>query len=490
MKPVVSRWERWLTVGTPVVAIATVGLGLEIGAKRALRAALVYAAPPARGASTVSWQIVVSDEQGPIREPVDHADLDVVLDAGGRSSRWHGATNDDGVAEMTVEPPSPVPGTHTVLEARSGGVVLARGDVQPAPLPPRLPAASPWTRFTRRDGVLEVDVAVLGERVAPSMASSVWVRVRDAMTHAPAAHIVVTPLDDPSIEHFSLLQDSPGDAVAPRFALTDSRGWAEVGVTPVGLAVSFAVYANAGDPDSRDKRIGKWVGGLTASPGAPRIRVSSRESPDEDLHVEIIAPLAHQVAYLEIDDDTGRAWAKAVDLVRSSDGTAVGEVRGPQLRPGLYWAISAGDPVGASALGPGTLARPFFVARTDEEALSFGRDPDACALSHDVRETTRAVDTCLAMAVASPVPRWVALDGFASARARDASRRAWGLAVALGGVAIAVVLEALLLLRSEAVARASWNEVPVDLRRGSVAVAVLTGLLGFALLAAFVVRLS
>ncbi len=148
------------------------------------------------------------------------------------------------------------------------------------------------------------------------------------------------------------------------------------------------------------------------------------------------------------------------------------------------------------------MARPFFVAKSDEEALSFGRDPDACAPPHDVRETSRAVDTCLAMAVASPVPRWIALDGFAEVRARDAARHARGLAVALGGVALAILLEAALLLRSAGArigigverpgGERGWRAgLPVDRRRrGSVAVALLIGLLGFALLAAFLVRMS
>ncbi len=476
-----SPWERWLAIGTPVVAMATVGLGLQIGARRAVRSVLVYGAPLARGASSTAWQVVVSEEQGAIREPIEHADLDVTVEAGGRPSHWHGETNIDGVAEVTLDLASPGPGMHGVLEARSSGVLIARGDVQwPASLPPPRPAPSPWAPFARREGELEVDVAVLGERVAPSLPASVWARVRDAATHAPVAGAAVSPQSDASLATFTAR------------ALTDSRGWAEVAVTPTGLAIAFAL-----DVRGPDGKTGAWIGGLTASPGAARIGVRSRELPDGRVDLEVAAPITRKVAYVEIDDDTGRSWAAAVDLAPSANGAAVGEAHGPQLKPGLYWAVSADDPVGASALGPGTLARPFFVAKTDEEALSFGHDPDACALPHDVRENARAVDTCLAMAVESPVARWVALDGFGAARTRDAERHARGLAVALGGVAVAVLLEVALLLRSAAAGRgpASASEgvagLPVDRRRRwSVAVALLTGLLGFALLAAFLVRLS
>jgi hypothetical protein len=475
----VSPWERWLVIGTPAVAMATVGLGLQIGARRGVRAALVYGAPQARAGLVSAWQIVVSDEQGSFREPVEHAEVGVLTTEDGWND-WHGATNGDGVAEaylpMRLRHPE-----QGALEVLSGGTLLAEGNAHwPSFLPPAPPPPSPWAPFARREGALEVDVAVLGERVAPSLPASVFARVRDAATHAPVVGAEVSPLGDSSLATFTA------------HAVTDSRGWAEMTVTPAGLAVSFALGVRG-----RDGRTGTWVGGLTASPGAAYVGVRSRESPDVPVDLMVVAPLTHKLTYLEIDDDTGRAWGGAVDLAPGPNGNAVGNAQAPALKPGLYWAVSAGDPVGASALGPGTLARPFFVAKSDEEALAFGHDPAACALPHDVRETGRAVDTCLAMAVAAPVPRWVALDGFAAARERDAERHSRGLAVALGGVAVAVLLEAVLLLRSAGASAAQIAEsegipVPVDgrRRRWSVAVALLTGLLGFALLAAFLVRLS
>ena len=127
---------------------------------------------------------------------------------------------------------------------------------------------------------------------------------------------------------------------------------------------------------------------------------------------------------------------------------------------------------------------------SDEEALALGPDAETCALPRDARENARAIDSCLALAVAAPVPRWVALDGFAAQKVRDAERRGRGLAVALGGVAIAVLLEGALLLRAAALGRLVVDGVAASGRRWTVAVAILTGLLGFALLAAFLVRLS
>ena len=76
------------------------------------------------------------------------------------------------------------------------------------------------------------------------------------------------------------------------------------------------------------------------------------------------------------------------------------------------------------------------------------------------------------------MPRWIALDGFADAARPDREARARGLAVALGALAIAIALEALLLCAGGGRGAA----------RRTVAVAALVGLLGLALLAAFIVR--
>jgi len=107
--------------------------------------------------------------------------------------------------------------------------------------------------------------------------------------------------------------------------------------------------------------------------------------------------------------------------------------------------------------------------------------------------------SCLALAVAVPVPRWTAIEGFTMHQAEGARRRARGLAIGLGALFAAVLLEVILLVRMAASTRARFAVdldltdagAPVGAGRGwSVAVAVLVMLLGFALLAAFLVRLA
>jgi hypothetical protein len=467
----VSRAYRGLAVGAPLVATATVGVGLAMGASGKARAALVYGAAPSRANAGTAWQVVVADQDHGMREGAAHVAVDVLGRSGDRASEWHGTTDGDGVAEAILALPDPA---RVTLEVRSAGTVLARGDGAAAPASPLpAPPSNPWAPFARREGPIALDVAVLGGRAAPSFPASVWVRARDAASGAPVAGAEVEPRDDPSLTTFTAR------------ARTDSRGWAEIVLTPAGLAIGLALDARASDG-----RTGSWIGGLVASPGAPRLATRSRWSPDEAVEVSVLAPPTRSTAYVEIDDAAGRAWATSVDL-SATGGGATAEVRAPRLAPGLYWAVASSDPVGASTLGAGSSARPFFVARTDEEALALGPDRDTCALPHDLRETPGAIGSCLAVVVETPVGRWLALDGFAAERERDAEKRARGLAVALGGVAIAVLLEAALLLRAAAVARVAVDgALPVDRRRWTVVVALLTGLLGFALLAAFLVRLG
>jgi hypothetical protein len=457
-----SRVERLLLVLTPAVAMTAVAVGLRLGGRGVLRAAVVYGARPAGAGRDLAWQVVVFDEDQSVREPVAGLAIDVLAQANGASARWHGLTSADGVAEALL----PLPGAGGAgqgvgLEVRSGPAVLARGDAAP---PTALPAAggqSGWLRFARREGSIALDVAALGQRVAPGFPAELWVRATDATTHAPMSGVAVALEPDTSL------------TVGPAGAggRTDSRGWLRLVATPVGLAVTMTLHAR-----SPDARSGEWIGGLFMSPGAPSLDVTERAEPGAAIALGVVMPTARSAAYVEIDDAKGRAWAAAPALIAQADGTSAARVEAPGMAPGLYWAVAAADPASAAALTAGTLARPFFVASSDEAALALGTDV-ACAAPRDPRETASALSSCLALSTIVPAPRWMALDGFVMQRALDRDARAKGLAVALGALAIAVVLEATLLLRASAGGRAR-----------TVAVAVLVGLLGFALLAAFIVR--
>jgi hypothetical protein len=463
-----SPIERLLLVLTPAIALTAVGVGLHIGGRAAVRAAVVRGAPPSAAGTALAWQVVVFDEDQGARATAAGVPLEVRVHAiGTPDTTWRGVTNDDGVAEVSIA-------AHDAgalsLEVRSGDRVLARGD---ASEPPKAGAPAPlggWTRFAHREGAIALDVALLGARAAPGFPADLWVRATDAATHAPVAgaSVGLDPADSDGLEV------AAGERPAPA-GRTDSRGWTHLAVTPIGLAVTAALSARG-----LGARGGAWVGGLFMSPGAPRIDVTTRTDPHAPVALRVTMPIVRSLAYVEIDDAQGRAWAASPHLASSADGTSHTELEAPALAPGLYWAVAAADPTGAATLEAGSSARPFFVAPDDEAALAYGTDRDVCAAPRDPREASSALAACLALAPIAPGggrARWTALDGFALQRQLDREAREKGLGVALGALAVAITLEAVLLLRAAVGGRAR-----------TVAVAVLVGLLGFALLAAFIVR--
>lgn len=471
-----SRIEQLLLVATPAAAMAAVALGLRIGARGPVRAAIVRGAPPSGAGTGLAWTVLVFDEERGAREPAARVPLDVTArarDAAGAevSATWRGVTNEDGAAEALLA----VPGAGPVsLDVGSGGAVLAEGEASAPPIAARATAPG-WVRFARREGAIALDVALPGGRAAPGFLADLRVRATDAATHDPLPGVSVG-LD------LTEGGESLGVGAAPQDRRTDSRGWTRVDVLPAGLAVTVALRARAANG-----RGGAWIGGLTMSPGAPRVAVADRVDPGAPVQLDVTTPTVRASAYVEIDDARGRAWAAAPALTPRPDGMAQAGVEAPALAPGLYQVVAAADPASAAALEAGTTVRPFFVAPTDDAALALGAQANpgavgagACTPPRDPRESTGAVATCLALAPFAPVPRWTALDGFARERALDGAARARGLAVALGALAVAVVLEAVLLLRASFGGRARHFR--------TVAVAVLVGLLGFALLAAFLVR--
>ncbi len=439
--------------------MTAVAVGLRIGARGGVRAAVVHGAPAASPPAPLAWQIVVFDEEQGAREPVAGADVIALARTVDASSRSQATTNGDGVAEVSLALPR---ADGVDVEVRSGAAVLARGRTEAPPARvPRGAGESGWLRFARRDGSIRLDVAALGERVAPGFPAELWVRATDAGTQAPVGGATVSLDEDASV--------NAGPTAAGR---TDSRGWVRIVTTPVGLAVTATLHARA--PDGR---AGEWIGGLYMSPGAPRVDVPSRIEPGAPIPLDVTMPTKRGTAYVEIDDAAGRAWAATPELTAAPDGSSRTRVQAPALAPGLYWVVASADPAGAAALGGGTIARPFFVASSDETALAMGTNRAACVPPRDPRETANAVASCLALTSITPTPRWVALDGFVGQRALDREARTRGLAVALGALAVAILLEGALLWRAAERSRTR-----------TVAVAILVGLLGFALLAAFIVR--
>ncbi|MCL2447414.1 MAG: hypothetical protein FWD17_00550 [Polyangiaceae bacterium] len=473
-----SRIEKAMLVAVPFVAMAAVALGLRLGASDAVRVAQVMVAPEAAAGTGVAWQVTAFEEDRGVRSPLAGAPLRVRASHGGQETSAEARTNADGVAEVRLAAPPPFPAWVEVTAP--GGSVLAQGLVDPTTGPnvPRARGSGPWMPFARREGMLRIDVAVVGARVAPGFVATVGVRVEQASTQAPAPHVDVAVRDDPSI-------------AAATSGRTDSAGWAVVHVTPVGLALMLEIAAH-----DAEGRTGSWAGGLVAAPGGAAIETRPRWSPKEAPEVDVIVPTARATEYVEVDDVHGRAWAAALDL----DDSRRTRLSLPSLLPGVYWVVAAGAAPGTSVWTPATSLRPFFVAGADDEALALAGD--GCPPRRDVRETQAALWPCLSLVTPEPAPRWMALDGGPSKRAALASVRWRGLAIALAALLLASLLEAVLVVRAAHGARARF--VSALVADGDAAetggarfpillatcVALFVGLLGFALLAAFLARVS
>jgi hypothetical protein len=458
--------ERALLLGVPFAALATVGLGLRWGAPDVQRTAIVRAARDSRAHLGLAWQVSAFEDVQGDRSPLVGVDLDVSASSAEGSAHWTGKTNADGIAEMTLALSEPTAVTIEIRQ-REGSVVLARGRTAAPPDLPR-PASDPvWMPFSRRTGPIALDVAVLGQRVAPGLPASIWVRAEDARTGDPLAGVLVSPGDDPSLTF-------------ARAADATQNGWAELVAVPVGLAVSLELRARRAGGAT-----GQWQGGLTSSPGAVAIETRPRWDPTDQPVVELTAFVAKTPEYVEIDDDLGRAWATSVDVAGDPGRT---RVTLPRLPQGLYWIVASPDANGATELGPGTATRPFFVAPSDAAALALVADPRACG------EGEATLLPCLALQGARAMPRWTAMDGRTAVRAERQRRRTRGVAVATSSLLLAMALESVLVLRAVAKRRApelDGGAAPLAERAhawGRITVGLLVALLGFALLTAFVLR--
>ncbi|HSY24392.1 MAG TPA: hypothetical protein VK841_19830 [Polyangiaceae bacterium] len=449
----------WIHLLVAAAAVLAVAFGLRFGASPSVRAAIVFGAPASGAGAGLAWTLVVLEGDRGARSPLARFDVAVSARAGSSAAEWRGTTNEDGVAEALLAfPAAPLPSTAIDIEVRNGDTVLAIGRAAPPHVLAQTPAL-PWMPFAQRTGPIALDVAVPSGRAAPGFATPVWVRATEAAGPSRGARVADVDVD---------VEPEASVASAVAQGRTDPEGWEEIDVVPVGLAVALHLTAK-----DRNGRTGEWIGGLTMSPGAANLATRDRVSPGESPAFDVTWPTARTAGYVEIDDAAGRAWATT---------SLAAHVTAPPLPAGLYWVVASGDPGGATSFGPGSIARAFAVAGGDDAALAYGADRDECGAPGDPRVPARQLASCLAVTPLVPAPRWVALDGFVGAHARDAAKRAQGLAVAVGAVFTAMALETVLLLRVALSARAGLRSA------SSVVAGVLVAALGFLLLAAFLLR--
>jgi hypothetical protein len=456
-----SRWERGAIVLTPLAAVATMAVGLRLGASPSVRAAVVYGAPPSRDHAGLAWQLLTLVDDRSVKEAVAMPGLSVVARAGEREARWEGATNADGVAEMWLDLPGVAAGDAVSIEVRASGekAPLATGAVAwPSDAARDVPAGPSFARPSKQDGELLIEVAIYGSRLVPGSPSSVWVHVRDRATGADVAGATLEA------------DTEPGLSLTAARVTTDESGWAELHATAQIHVVALGLRSET--RGGTTPRRGAWYGALPVAPGASIVDVPFEIPAGEPHAFDVVVPTVLPRVYVEVDDDVGRAFATALDVERTESGPhAVVHVR--PLPAGNYWLVTAGDPRGAESVSGAAVARPFVVG----DAPTAGLGPH------------------LATVAPPRFSRFVALDGLPGRRRAEGGRHRQGILLAFGSLAIAAALEALLILRGVQRARRELAHMaemldnpgkPLENRFSAtnVVLGLLIALLGFALLAA------
>jgi len=449
-------WLERAAIGvTPVVALAIVALGLRIGAGGRTRGAMVYARPPGDGRPGLAWQLVVLADEGGVREVLPEATLDVTASTRADHARWHGVTNADGVAEAWLELRGVTRGEPVTLRATAeSGDVLVDGVVDWPPSTPRVGADDVRLQATKTRGPLAIEVVLRDGKLVPGAPERAFVRVTDPATGKGVDDVALT------------FNPEPGLSLDRTTARTSADGWAEVHATAEFLLASWTIDARGAEPQ---QAISSWYGALPIAPGAAAGVLPQRLPPNEPFSLPLVTPPATRRLYVEVDDASGCDFAQTLDVSALSASGAT-ELVLPPLAPGDYWLVTSSDAHGAESLTGSTLARPF-----------------------EVRDATAKVTPPDARRAATPFFRFLALDGLARPRALAAGRKKRGMSVVFGALAIAAMLEMLLVLRAAARARIRLARLSEAAREvdglapsggGGVVVLVLVTVLGFALIAA------
>lgn len=439
-----------------VMSIATVAVGLRVGAGDTMRAALVIGAPLPRGGGRAAWQVRTQEDDGRTRTAVS-AHVVAHVRVRGTERVIDTQTNLDGVVELPFDAPDLATGDRVELDVRDGAnQVLAHGDATwPKPnVAPNI-AEDISLRPSRSEGAVKMSVAVLGGALAPNEPGRVWIHEQ---TSALASSVEATP--DLGLEIASAYQ-STHDVACPH------DGFIEL----VARGMSGNVAFHAKDSEAR---VGDWYGMIPVVPGAMHVVAPIAAEPGA-VRVSITAGGASTLAYVEVDDESGRASAATLTLTGEPPrAEATLDVR----TPGRNFIVVSTEPNGADAMSGATRAFPIWIG------------PNA------------PCDMTLAKAAPRSFPRFVALDGFVEQRATMHARRRRGRLIALVGLALGSLLETLLLLRAAADGKRALQSVqnaiieggepgavtPTPRRRGplDVLTVIILSLLGFVLLFALV----
>ncbi len=502
-----------LKVGAPIIAILTLMIGLRIGAGEAVRAAVLFGAPLAHpapnGNTRLAWQLLTFLDDRGVKETIPMKGIEVVARSKGHEARWTGASNADGVAEVSLEMEGLAFGDPLDLEVRIEGekAPLAAGRATwGTPHDERSTSSTnaATARPTVRNGIVGLDVVVEGGRLIAGFPTSVWVRATTPAGMAPNS-LVVEAEPEPGLltDHDKLTPCASGwteFAMTAQAHVTGAGFTARRTVTGAGAAPEADAGASTdagvdagtdGGTASPKHPAGRWFGALPVAAGAFFISTPRTIAENKPSTVVLIAPNPRDVVYAELDDTRGRVTAAALKVAtEAGDPTPRARFELPPLVPGLYWLVVSGEPRGAEHMAGAAVSKAILVGNG-----TAGLTPDSAVNVQDAC----TVGPWLAQRQAAGFPRWVALDGLPARSAENRFRHTLGLLIGVLSLLAAGILETLLLVAASREARIalqlaeldeddpSAQKVTAGSPGGGVVMAVLIAVLGLALLAVLLI---
>lgn len=522
LKPKLPPLRRVLQVTAPIVAIFTLMIGLRIGAGEAVRAAVVFGAHPGApapdGKTRLAWQVLTFLDDRGVRETIPMKGLTVTARSKGKVSEWKGESNIDGIAEAALSFDGFSPGDEVELEVRvpnekdpiASGVAI----FPPPPPEPAIEEEKPERRSIRptaERGAIRMQVLIEGGRLVPGFPTPVWVYFPQPEGVA-RSQIRVRVFPEPGIlaerEELKPCPDGWAEAaliaqahvVGTKFIATpdlhtrrpDTDAGApaatDAGPEDAGDAAAPSLAGGGSLPSDVDpKKYGEWLGVMPVAAGAFYIGIDRVLEENRATRAVLVAPNPRNVAYAEIQDRRGRIVAAALEpKVEPGDPTPRARFEIPPLTAGLYWIVASGEPRGGEHMQGAATARAFLVGKGPPGAVVNARD--LCSAG-----------PYLAHQTAPGAKRWIAIDGLPARSSANRFRHNLGMAIAMISLLAAALLETLLLVAASREARITLQLAELEEEDkpteavtakppgGSLAIALLIAILGFALLAALLV---
>lgn len=334
---------RTAIVVIPTVAVAVTALVLlGPGALRPAKGVRLRGAPAA-GATVIALRLEALTSLYDVDEVTALDGIHVDATSGGaRLSGWSGDADKDGIAEVRLESPTPIPGPLQVLVTRAG-VLLGHGEIPLGPTTPIVPGRGLVAGSARGDLGIQVE-ATRGALAAP-FPDAVSLLVTEILGGAPAQADV--ELSVVGADLFKPGAPTNGAAEAMPYRLTtNDRGAARVVIKPLAHDVTLTITARTLE------KTGHWEGVLPVIPGAAWIEPGSGVGP-----FVVVSPAPHAFAYLSFWSETDRVGGASLPLAKDPDGFYRARVAPPPSLSGKTAYVSvAGDPL---ERGSGTVVWPL-----------------------------------------------------------------------------------------------------------------------------------